>query len=101
MCGGWSWCGWNCGADQQTWPRGRSFLFSFLDRVGKVPAGPPRVLRMKRMLLAVFFAASVAFGADSKPLTDIPLKDIDGKPASLKDYSGKVLLLVNVASHCG
>jgi len=37
--------------------------------------------------------------ADS--LYDIPLKDIDGKDATLKPYQGKVLLLVNVASHCG
>ena len=56
---------------------------------------------MKRILLAASFATAAAFGADSRPLSDIPLKDIDGKPASLKDYSGKVLLLVNVASHCG
>jgi len=34
-------------------------------------------------------------------LYDIPLKDINGKPASLKDYQGKVLLIVNVASECG
>ncbi|MEI8289665.1 MAG: glutathione peroxidase [Verrucomicrobiota bacterium] len=32
---------------------------------------------------------------------DIPLKDIDGKAASLKPYAGKVLLIVNVASKCG
>lgn len=32
---------------------------------------------------------------------DIPLKRIDGEPARLRDYSGKVLLLVNVASKCG
>jgi glutathione peroxidase len=32
---------------------------------------------------------------------DIPLKTIDGAPASLADYRGKVLLLVNVASKCG
>jgi glutathione peroxidase len=29
------------------------------------------------------------------------LEDINGKPASLKDYDGKVILLVNVASFCG
>jgi len=32
---------------------------------------------------------------------DIPLKTIDGKPATLGQYKGKVLLIVNVASQCG
>jgi glutathione peroxidase len=35
------------------------------------------------------------------PLGEIPLKRIDGQPASLADYRGKVLLVVNVASECG
>ncbi len=35
------------------------------------------------------------------PLQEIPLKDIDGKPTTLKSYSGKVVLIVNVASKCG
>ncbi len=34
-------------------------------------------------------------------LYDIPLHRIDGSPASLADYAGKVLLVVNVASKCG
>ena len=34
-------------------------------------------------------------------LATIPLKTIAGAPASLADYSGNVLLLVNVASKCG
>lgn len=32
---------------------------------------------------------------------DIPVKTIDGAPAGLKNYAGKVLLVVNVASKCG
>lgn len=34
-------------------------------------------------------------------LTNIPLTTITGAPASLADYAGSVLLLVNVASKCG
>jgi glutathione peroxidase len=34
-------------------------------------------------------------------LTTIPLTTISGTPASLADYAGHVLLIVNVASKCG
>ena len=34
-------------------------------------------------------------------LTNIPLTTITGTPASLADYSGSVILIVNVASKCG
>jgi len=37
----------------------------------------------------------------ASPLYDIPLKRIDGKDATLGDYQGDVLLIVNVASQCG
>jgi glutathione peroxidase len=32
---------------------------------------------------------------------DIPVDRIDGTPAALREYSGQVLLVVNVASKCG
>lgn len=34
-------------------------------------------------------------------LQNIPVKTIDGKPSSLKDFAGNVVLVVNVASKCG
>ncbi len=34
-------------------------------------------------------------------IQNIPVKTIDGKPSSLKDFAGNVLLVVNVASKCG
>ena len=34
-------------------------------------------------------------------LNEIPLRRIDGTPATLADFAGKVLLVVNVASECG
>ncbi len=37
----------------------------------------------------------------AKALQSIPVKTITGKESSLGDYSGKVLLVVNVASACG
>jgi glutathione peroxidase len=49
-------------------------------------------------MLCLLLAAQVAAAAD---LQDIPLSDIHGQPASLKDYAGKVVLPVNVASKCG
>jgi glutathione peroxidase len=56
---------------------------------------------MKKFLLPLLLAAATVVAAPSKSIQDIPLKDIEGKDTSLKAYSGKVLLLVNVASRCG
>ena len=53
---------------------------------------------MKAALVALALMTASAFAA---PLQDIPFKTMDGKEASLKDYSGKVILVVNVASKCG
>jgi glutathione peroxidase len=37
----------------------------------------------------------------ASPIYEIPLTRIDDTPASLGEYAGKVLLIVNVASKCG
>ena len=37
----------------------------------------------------------------SATLYDMKVTTLDGKDADLKDYAGKVTLIVNVASHCG
>jgi glutathione peroxidase len=52
------------------------------------------------------FGASLLLLLTTMPLVasalyDVPLRDIDGKDTSLKQYKGKVLLVVNVASKCG
>jgi glutathione peroxidase len=51
------------------------------------------------LFTALVCMQTLALSAGS--LYDIPVKDIDGKESSLKDYQGKVLLIVNVASKCG
>lgn len=61
--------------------------------------------------LALLAAVALALGASKRadvpevPMPDslytIPLERNDGSPATLGEYRGKVLLLVNVASKCG
>ena len=40
-------------------------------------------------------------GASAASLYDLEVTSLDGKPADLGDYRGKVTLVVNVASQCG
>src|SRR6202034_3093683 len=49
-------------------------------------------------LVSLIMSASL-FAASS--IYDFTLPSIDGKPAPLSNYKGKVILLVNVASRCG
>ncbi len=57
---------------------------------------------MKTILaLFTFLLVMTTLAADAPNLASIPLKDVNGKDTSLKDYKGKVLLVVNVASKCG
>ena len=55
-----------------------------------------KILPLFAVLLGIFFSTGWAGS-----LYDIPVKDIDGKAATLAAYRGKVLLIVNVASACG
>lgn len=59
-----------------------------------------------RTLIITAFALIIAVSGFSqskkaKSIYDFTVKDIKGNDVSLKDYEGKVLLIVNVASKCG
>ena len=56
---------------------------------------------MKLFALLTVLAVLQMVAAQAQSLYDIKLKDIDQKDTSLAAYKGKVLLIVNVASHCG
>ncbi|MGA2561680.1 MAG: redoxin domain-containing protein, partial [Terracidiphilus sp.] len=45
--------------------------------------------------------ACASLFAEPKSIYDFTIKSIDGQQVSLGSYSGKVVLLVNVASKCG
>lgn len=51
-----------------------------------------------RIVIPSIIMASSAFSAD---LSGVPFKDAEGKEQMLKDYAGKVVMLVNTASKCG
>ena len=62
----------------------------------------PKLRHMK--ILALLIAALLVQGvlaASNESLQEIKLNTIDGKPTSLGEFKGKVVLLVNVASKCG
>lgn len=48
---------------------------------------------------SLLMASGLLFAASS--IYDFTLPSIDGKPAPLANYKGKVVLLINVASRCG
>ena len=57
---------------------------------------------MRKLALALMLSITgISFAASAPRVYDFTMKSIDGKPTSFKQYHGKVLLLVNVASACG
>jgi len=65
---------------------------SYLQRLGTV--------RGYLLFGALFTMATTLFAA-APGIYSFTLNSIDGKPAPLADYKGKVVLVVNVASQCG
>src|SRR5271155_5555427 len=57
-------------------------------------------MMLKLACFLLLFAAAAVMAAD-KSVYDFTLNSIDGQPAPLAAYKGKVVLLVNVASRCG
>src|SRR5580704_13359008 len=55
----------------------------------------------KFSLILMICIACASLAAQSKGIYDFTMKSIDGQQVSLGSYSGKVVLLVNVASKCG
>ena len=56
--------------------------------------------RLKNLAAAVLLSFT-ALAATAPAISEIALKNIDGKDTTLKAYKGKIVLLVNVASKCG
>jgi glutathione peroxidase len=54
---------------------------------------------MHKFFLTGALAAASLFGASN--VMDFTLNSIDGQPAPLSQYKGKVVMIVNVASKCG
>jgi len=53
------------------------------------------------LLLMLLAGGTPLVAAEPKPLHELVIRDIDGKPAPLKPFKGQVWLVVNVASQCG
>ena len=59
------------------------------------------MVTMKRIALALLLLTMAWNAVAQTGLYDISVKDADGKEVTLKNYKGKVLLIVNTATQCG
>jgi glutathione peroxidase len=64
------------------------------------PSSKEIPLRKLSLILMLLIAAGTT-AAHAASIYDYTMRSIDGESVSLKSYSGKVVLLVNVASRCG
>jgi len=55
---------------------------------------------MKKLLFVLMSFITLGVYAQNS-LYDYTVKDLEGEDVSMKDYSGKVLLIVNTATKCG
>ena len=55
----------------------------------------------KFALVLMLFVSGICMAIPAGSVYSFTLKSIDGQPVKLREYRGKVLLLVNVASKCG
>ena len=55
----------------------------------------------KFTLFLIFCALSLGLSAQTTSIYNFNMDSIDGKPVNLGSFSGKVVLIVNVASKCG
>jgi glutathione peroxidase len=56
---------------------------------------------MRTLIFGLFLALWSGLATAKETLYDLSYKGLDGKTHALSQYKGKVLLIVNTASHCG